>query len=559
MNKILVIGDDLRSFLAIARSLGRKGYEVHAAPFDFSSPALSSRYIRAIHRLPRYAMAPAAWLTAMQELIATHQYALIIPCGDHHLLPLVAHRDTLDARIAVPNDAALDVFFDKVKTRDVAVACGVPIAQGGPVSDALIDQIGLPFALKPRQSVMLDSIARRGEVKIIRTAAERAAWVPQAASAEGYFVEAFFAGDGVGVSVLAEHGRIVLAFQHRRLAETSEAGGSSSRVSEALNPDMLRAATAMCAAVAYHGVAMFEFRHNPQTRAFVLLEVNARFWGSLPLAVASGVDFPAALAEMLIQGAASATTGYSQGVKRHHLTAEYYRVLQHSESAGGRLGRIAKLGQGLPRLAWEIIQHPDHFDSYAKDDPAPWTSEKERVMKGFRQAITNRLPVNAEALKRASLAQLRRCLEPQGIPPHIMFVCLGNICRSPFAERLLAQELGNRALVTSAGTLMLPGRMSPPDALATAPAFGVALDDHRSRCVDMEAADNADVIIIFDDRNAHALAELGVDSAKIIRLGDLIGLRAVEDPYARGRAAFETCYTQIRDATAIVAREVLAR
>ena len=44
---MLLLGDDLRAFLAIARSLGRRGVEVHAAPSDFSSSALKSRYIAA--------------------------------------------------------------------------------------------------------------------------------------------------------------------------------------------------------------------------------------------------------------------------------------------------------------------------------------------------------------------------------------------------------------------------------------------------------------------------------------------------------------------------------
>lgn len=54
MEKVLVIGDDMRSFLATVRSLGRQGLQVHAAPYDMSSPALTSRYIQQVHPLPFY-------------------------------------------------------------------------------------------------------------------------------------------------------------------------------------------------------------------------------------------------------------------------------------------------------------------------------------------------------------------------------------------------------------------------------------------------------------------------------------------------------------------------
>jgi len=559
MDKILVLGDDMRSFLAVVRSLGRRGYEVHAAPLDFSSPALTSRYISATHRVPRYAVSPEAWLAAVQRLIVTHGYALIVPCGDHHLLPLVAHRAALDAALAVPNQAALDVLFDKVKTRALAQHCGVPVAVGGAVSAARAAELGLPFALKPRASVTLGDVANRRTVKIIDSAQQVDAALDAAQPADEYFIEAFFAGEGVGVSVLADQGRIVEAFQHRRLAETSESGGSSRRISEALDREMGRAVTALCAAVALHGVAMFEFRHSPVTRAFVLLEVNARFWGSLPLAVASGVDFPADLADLLIGARAGAQPDYRLGVKRNHLSAEYYRVILNSEAAPSTAGRALRLAGGLARLTCEIAIAPSHFDSYAADDRAPWRAEVKRLTHHFTRAINTRLPVNAAARERHSAARLDALLAQAKGEPRILFVCLGNICRSPFAARALVARLSPAVDVRSAGTLHLANRPSPADALAAAPHFGVDLDDHRSCPLDDAMADSATVIFIFDDRNADDLAQRGCDAAKIIRLGDLVGLRAVEDPYSHGPAAFDACFRQIVAAVDRVAEAILRR
>ena len=51
--RVLVFGDDMRIFLAVVRSLGRSGKEVHAVPFTADSPALTSKYISAIHHVPR--------------------------------------------------------------------------------------------------------------------------------------------------------------------------------------------------------------------------------------------------------------------------------------------------------------------------------------------------------------------------------------------------------------------------------------------------------------------------------------------------------------------------
>jgi hypothetical protein len=79
--KVLVIGDDTRSFLVIVRSLGRRGITVHAAPTNFRSPALRSRYISAIHYLPPWTGDDAGWLSAIEGLLRAERYDLVIPCN----------------------------------------------------------------------------------------------------------------------------------------------------------------------------------------------------------------------------------------------------------------------------------------------------------------------------------------------------------------------------------------------------------------------------------------------------------------------------------------------
>src|SRR5450756_568673 len=95
--KVLVIGDDTRSFLAIVRSLGRRGVEVHAAPTSYTSPALTSRYITRLHYLPHWMGDGHAWLEAVETLLARERFDLVIPCNETALLPLARHRDRLSA------------------------------------------------------------------------------------------------------------------------------------------------------------------------------------------------------------------------------------------------------------------------------------------------------------------------------------------------------------------------------------------------------------------------------------------------------------------------------
>src|SRR5205085_11121946 len=93
--KVLVLGDDTRSFLTIVRSLGRRGIKVDAAPANFRSPALRSRYISKIQDLPPWLGDGAEWLAAISGLLRSNQYDLAIPCNETVLLPLQHFREDL--------------------------------------------------------------------------------------------------------------------------------------------------------------------------------------------------------------------------------------------------------------------------------------------------------------------------------------------------------------------------------------------------------------------------------------------------------------------------------
>ena len=83
-------------------------------------------------------------------------------------------------------------------------------------------------------------------------------------------------------------------FAHRRIHEVPHTGGVSSFRESVRLPDIEAHALSVLRRIGWNGVAMLEYRRDARTGDFRLLELNARFWGSLHLALAAGVDFPAA-------------------------------------------------------------------------------------------------------------------------------------------------------------------------------------------------------------------------------------------------------------------------
>lgn len=105
-------------------------------------------------------------------------------------------------------------------------------------------------------------------------------------------VQAHVPGQGVGVFFLRWGGKIRAQFMHRRLHEVPFEGGVSSLRESWWNADIFQDALARVNSLNWEGVCMFEYRWDEKAKSFALLELNARFWGSLHLPIYAGVNFP---------------------------------------------------------------------------------------------------------------------------------------------------------------------------------------------------------------------------------------------------------------------------
>ena len=377
--RVLVFGDDMRIFLAVVRSLGRAGKEVHAAPFNWHSPALTSNYISAVHRFPRYSEDPVAWRTAVLDVLRTHSFSLVVPCCDPAIIPLHVHRqDFADFPIAIPNPTAMSLLFDKERTRRLCAELGISVVAGArfnasDTAQELADRYGLPLVIKAAKSYSIDRLDSAGKVWIVEDRSELENVLGALQGASGYLVEAYFEGAGVGVSVLAENGKILHAFQHRRLRE-GRGGSSSYRVSEPVNDELHRACEKICERTNLTGVCMFEFRWNANNN-WVLLETNARFWGSSPLPIALGVDFPRFLYDLLVHRVHHAPVEYPLGVRSRNLVLDGFNLISsaHNLHRGGVGTWFGDLGDFLTQpIRW--FSGRERSDSFVSDDlrPALW-------------------------------------------------------------------------------------------------------------------------------------------------------------------------------------------
>lgn len=165
--------------------------------------------------------------------------------------------------------------------------------------------------------------------------------------------------------------------------------------------------------------------------------------------------------------------------------------------------------------------------------------------------------------RRRALARLARAPTPRTV----VFLCLGNICRSPFAaaafRRALPLDLRNSVRVESAGFIGAD-RPAPPHALHVAGGFQIDLEDHRSRPITPAVLGTADLIVVMSAEQRRRLcATAPMVRDRILILGDLdplpIHRRTVRDPFGHDADVFEEVYTRIDRCAVELARAMGAR
>lgn len=383
---ILVTDAGRGSAVSIIRSLGRQGWRVIAGDADPGSLGFRSRYVAERLIYPSPTRSPREFVQSVLEAAARWQVDLVIPVTDPAILPLSEERERLAGicQVAIPDPEALRVVIDKRRTLELGVQLGIPTPRSVVTDSAaaalrVADELGWPVVLKPRSSkVYRDRVSIEAfEVTYANSPEEVASRLARFEGRCDVLVQEYCAGVGHGVGLLMRDGHPLAAFQHRRLHEVPLSGGASSlRESVALDPVLYDHSVRLLGALRWTGLAMVEFKVGPAGPR--LMEVNGRVWGSLPLAVMSGVDFPRLLAELYLGPSSEAIAPaprYRVGVRARNLDLDMIWI---GAALSGRQrypflttpGR----GQGLAGILG-LIDPRCRLDSMAFDDPGPGVAE----------------------------------------------------------------------------------------------------------------------------------------------------------------------------------------
>ena len=393
---ILVLDANQRSALAVVRSLGRQPHlRVVAADDTEESLAGNSRFCREYFHCPSPRKEPDAFVDWLHQIIGKKQIGWVFPVSEITSEIVAAVAPSLEScRVPLASVESLSALSDKWKLQKLADRLRVPFPESKFYANSAELEPGsiaeFPVVLKPcRSRLRLEDGWLDTAVHIARSCSECGQLLRdnEYLRVHPFMVQTFIPGSGAGVFALYDQGKPVAFFSHRRLREKPPEGGVSVlSESVALDSRLVMMARRLLDEVRWHGVAMVEFRVRPDGSPY-LMEVNARFWGSLQLAVDAGADFPYWLLQ-ISRGEKATVTDYRTGRRLRWLLGDLdrlYLVL--------RKRRDTSAAQKMSEILRFLTPHPfstrHEVDRWSDPRPA-WHELKTylRALGAFRRQLS---------------------------------------------------------------------------------------------------------------------------------------------------------------------------
>ena len=563
-NKILVLDADGRAGVACVQSLGAAGHVVHVGVRKLGSLTEQSRWCHQVHAQPAAepAQGGVAWLL---ELDRRHDFALILATTEASLrwLRALPEEHPVRRKAVLPSNAALDAALDKATTTRIARELGLPVPSsrelpGGDAAasddagraDIAVPPSRYPVVLKPVSSkVVMGQRLVSLSVALVHDdtarAATLAAWLPYTSVQEQPWVP----GRGVGVEVLYERGRMAWHFVHERLHEWPLTGGASTlRRAGGAEPELVELTRRLLDRLEWHGVAMVEWR-RADDGTLHLMEINPRLWGSLPLTIAAGVDMPKGLLALALGQSLAPQPAWRVGATARNLTEDLKWFIGNLR-ADRRDPMLLTESPWRAALGWLRGLTPrESWDGWSWRDSRVARTELMVLMSQRLGSVVERIE------KRAALSRARRRhrellssnLKTVGMPPSVLFLCLGNICRSPFAA-VAARERLRGVKVESAGFLRHDGRPSPAHVVATAQSLGFDLSASQARRVTAEQVAAASLVVCMDVKHLALMANEfpeALGKTTLLGLFDAGGPAEMLDPYDLSAPATRVVFQQM--------------
>lgn len=376
MVTVFITDGNLRSSLAVARSLGKQNVNLVCGESSRFATTFYSKYVGKSVVYPDPSSTPSSFISFVKDLVQSRQIDVIIPIGHETSKAINRNSESLKRHTKVPmvKNSKFETAINKNKVVKIADKLEIPCPKSQFITSkneliSFKSRVGIPIVVKP-----IDGSGSRG-IHFIESSSDFKRFL-YGYTGEKMLVQEMIPrdGDGLGAGFLFDHGECVAEFSYRRIREFPLEGGPSTCRESTHNSEIIAYGKKLLEELDWHGVSMVEFKLDPRSGQPQLMEINPRFWGSLHLPIYSGVDFPKMLLELALDKDVCRQNDYESGVTcRYILPGDILHLLSKRDYKSLR----------------NFIKFKNtHYDILDKDDPAPTVG---RLMSIARHSINPRM------------------------------------------------------------------------------------------------------------------------------------------------------------------------
>lgn len=319
--KILITDGGYKHTLGAVRFLARNGYQVDAIGFSRCLSAWS-RYLSRIS----YEQADFSeeQFDKFLNFLNKEKYDVILPIGAKSVKLIAYHRDEIEnyCKVPIADYDKISICLEKTKTYSLAHDIGLNVPETWSFSSVEelknnLRDIMFPVVIKGNSEIVKDkpmyAFNKDKLLDILKI------WGSHILFPKKTFpiIQQYIEGSGYGFFALYQNGVCKRIFMHKRIRQTPPSGGPSCCAISVYEKDLKQAGMNILNALKWHGVAMVEFKKDKRTGRFYLMEINPKFWGSLDLALASGVNFPVLAVSMAMGEDIQYSEEYKIGLRLH--------------------------------------------------------------------------------------------------------------------------------------------------------------------------------------------------------------------------------------------------
>lgn len=255
-----------------------------------------SRYCHTFTHMPRPS-ADKTYLESIAEIVKKHNIDVLLPTETEWISFAVANKEVLSKFVAVvplPDRETIKIANDKwllaeyLSKHDIQYPPTIPVT-GDDLFRERLSQLEFPVLLKPVTAWGGEGITRFDTLSELHAELH-----PQKIDQiKGkYIAQSFLPGRVVGVNVLARHGKLLAVTMQRGIIPNTQKYAAAGAIEFIQDNPFFEAVEKIVTTVRWNGFANLDMLHDGRDNQLKLLEINARFWGSLRGSLVAGVNFP---------------------------------------------------------------------------------------------------------------------------------------------------------------------------------------------------------------------------------------------------------------------------